>query len=153
MAYPFLDFLDRHAIGFFYVATVLPKNREPLLRDRGRPMHDQMRVWNTAVDFLDAPDGEDFARGLARELVRAVRGANRDGQGIDTRALDEIDTLLRVGEKLIVRELAFCPATVLFPRHAGFERTEAAQLAFHRHTNRMRHIGGRRAGLPRLARI
>jgi hypothetical protein len=35
------------------------------------------------LDFLDAVDRQDVARGLAGELVGAVAGADGDGQGVD----------------------------------------------------------------------
>ena len=84
------------------------------------------------MDFFDAIHREHFARGLARELVRAVAGADGDGQRIDARFGDEAFGFVGVGEQLIVRENAFGAVAVFFFAFARFERTEAAEFAFDR---------------------
>ena len=63
-----------------------------------------MAVGQPFVDLLDAVHREDIAGRLLRELVRAVARADRDGQRVDARVLDELLGLVRVGEQLIVRE-------------------------------------------------
>src|SRR3569832_18584 len=43
-----------------------------------------------------------------------------------------------VSEQLLVRQLTFGSRAVLLPCHSGLEGTEATQLAFHRHADRVR---------------
>ena len=93
-----------------------------------------------AVDLLDHVHGEDRAVGLAGELVGAVRGAHGDGQRVDLRLGDEFDGLVRVGEELVVAELALGAVAVLLVAHAGLERAEHAELALDRDAAEMRHL-------------
>ena len=95
-------------------------------------MHDEMRIGQPAMDFLDHVHRENVAVRLARELVGAVRGADRDRQRIDLGFANEIDGLVRIGQQLIVAELAFDAMAVLLLAAAMFERAEHAQLAFDR---------------------
>ena len=48
-------------------------------------MHDQMHVGQAAMDLLDQVHLEHFTVGLLGELVRAVRRADRDCEGVDAR--------------------------------------------------------------------
>ena len=134
------DFLDRHAPGLRHLAAELVERVLQRLRHRGRAVHHQMRVRQAAVDFLDHVHGEDIAVGLARELVGAVRGAHRDRQRVDLGGADEIDRLIRIGQQLIVADLAFDAMAVLLFAAAVFERAEHAQLAFHRGADPVRHL-------------
>src|SRR5690606_15725819 len=45
----FDDLLERHAVGFLDGAAVLVDDREPVLRHRGRSVHDQMRIGDARV--------------------------------------------------------------------------------------------------------
>ena len=83
-----------------------------------------------AMDLLDHPHREDFAVGLAGEFVGAVRGAHRDRERIDLGGADEIDGLVRIGQKLVVAELAFRAVAILLFAGAMLERAEHAELAF-----------------------
>ena len=47
--------------------------------------------------------------GLAGELVRAVAGADGDGQGVDAGVGDEPLGLVRIGQQLVVRETPSAP--------------------------------------------
>jgi hypothetical protein len=102
-------------------------------------VHDQMRVRGACVDRLDHVHRQDVAIGLARELVGAVRRAAGDRQRVDLGAKHEIERLVRIGQQLVMRELAFRARAVLGFRLAGFQRAEHAELAFHRRADPMRH--------------
>ena len=103
-------------------------------------MHHQMGVRQPAVDFLDHVHGEDVAVGLAREFVGAVRGAHRDRQRIDLGGANEIDGLVRVGQQLVVADLAFDAVAVLLLAAAMLQRAEHAELALDRGADPMRHV-------------
>ncbi len=60
-----------------------------------------------------------------------MAGADGDGQGIDLSALDEVSGFFRVSQHLAVIQNAFRTHAVFFTGHAGFQRTQHAQLAFH----------------------
>ena len=104
-------------------------------------MHDQMRVGQAAVDFLDHVHGQHVAVRLARELVGAVAGAHGDGQRVDAGLVHEIDGLIGIGQQLVVGELAFGAVAVFLFAHAGFERAEHAEFAFDRDADPMGHVG------------
>src|SRR3569623_3470576 len=76
----FDDFFDRHAVGLAHVAAVAVDDLEPFLRHRRRTVHHQMGVGNARVDFLDAADRENVAGGRTAELIRAMAGADGDGE-------------------------------------------------------------------------
>ena len=136
----FLDFLDWHAVGFLHLAAVLVDDGQQLGGHRRGTVHDQVGVGDALVDFLDAADGQDVARGLAAELVGAVAGADGNGQGVQLRGLDEHGGFFRVGQHLAVVELAFSANTVFFTGFAGFQVAQAAQFAFDRDAHLVRHV-------------
>ena len=103
-------------------------------------MHHQMRIRQPAMDFLDHVHREDVAVGLARELVGAVRGAHRDRQRIDLGGADEIDRLVRIGQQLVVADLAFDAMAVLLLAAAVLERAEHAEFALDRGADPVRHL-------------
>ena len=70
-----------------------------------------------------------------------MRGAHRDRQRVDFRLLDELDRLVRVGQQLVMRQLAFRAMAVLLVAHAGFQRTEHTEFALHRNAAEMGHVG------------
>lgn len=94
------------------------------------------------MDFLDAVDRQHVTGRRLGELVGAVAGADGDGQGIDLSLLDEVGGLFRVGQHLAVIQHAFGADTVFFTGHAGFQRTQATQLAFHRNAAGVGHGHG-----------
>jgi hypothetical protein len=69
-----------------------------------------------------------------------VAGADGNGQRVELRGLHELGGFLGVGEQRGVVEHAFCADAVLFTGHAGFERTQAAQLAFDRDADLVRQL-------------
>ena len=71
-----------------------------------------------------------------------MAGADGDGQGVDLSLLDEVGGFFRIGQHLAVIEYAFGADTVFFTGHAGFQRTQAAQLAFYRNTAGVGHGDG-----------
>ncbi len=83
------------------------------------------------MDLFDTLDRQDVAGRRLGELVSAVAGADGDGQGIDLSALDEVGGFFRVGQHLAVIQNTFRTNAVFFTGHAGFQRTQHAQLAFH----------------------
>ena len=136
----FLNLFDRHAVGFFHVAAVLANDGQQLLRHARRAMHHQVGVGNTTVDFHDALNRQDVTGGLARELVSAVAGANGNGQRVQLGALDEVGRLLGVGQQLFARHHGIGAVAVFLVALHGLERAKAAQLAFHRDTELVRHV-------------
>src|SRR5690554_1055653 len=126
----FLDFLDGYTVGFLHVATELADFGQQFLGNAGAAVHDQVGVGQAGVDFLDALNRQDVARGLARELVGAVAGADGDGQRIELGAAHEIRSLFRVGQQLVARHGAFRAVAVFLVTHHGLERTQATELAF-----------------------
>ena len=92
------------------------------------------------MDFLDHVHGEDVAVRLARELVGAVRGPHRDRQRVDLGGADEIDRLVRIGQQLVVADLAFDAVAVLLLAAAMFQRAEHAEFAFDRGADPVRHL-------------
>ena len=62
---------------------------------------------NARMDRLDAFDVEDIAGRRPRELVRAVRRADRDRERIDAGFRDEIGGLIGIGQQLRMIEHAF----------------------------------------------
>ena len=89
----FLNFLHRYAVVSFMSPPFLANDLQQVLRDGRRAMHHQMRVGNSRVDLFDAINRQNVAGGFARELVRAVRGANRNRQGIDAGLFTKIPPL------------------------------------------------------------
>ena len=84
-------------------------------------MHHQMGVGQPCVDFLDPRDRQDVAGGLARKLVGAMAGADRNRQGIDLRAPHEVGSLLRVGEQLLAGHGGVGAMAVFLVALHGFE--------------------------------
>ncbi len=82
------------------------------------------------MDFLDALDSQDIARGLLGEFVSAVRGTDGDSQRVALRLLDEIGGLFNVSEQLLTRHVAFGTVAILLVALHRFERTEYAQFTF-----------------------
>nr|CUV12243.1 conserved protein of unknown function [Ralstonia solanacearum] len=136
----FLDFLDRHAVGFLHLAAVLVDDGQQLLRHARRAVHHQVGVGDARVDFLDAADRQDVAGGLARELVGAMAGADGDGQGVELGGLDELRGFLGVGQQGRMIELADGAVAIFLARLAGFQRTQAAEFTLDRHANLVRHV-------------
>ena len=135
-----LDFFHRHAIGLLYVAAKLANDGQPFLRHAAGAVHHQVGVRDLRMNGDDAVHGQNVARGLARELVGAVAGANRNRQRINAGLGNKVLGLHRVGQHHVVRQFADGPGTIFLSGLAGFQGTQAAQLAFHRHANRVRHF-------------
>ena len=55
-------------------------------------------------------------------------------------ARHEFDRLVRIGQELVVAELALGAVAVLLVAHAGLERAEHAELALDRDAAEMRHL-------------
>ena len=102
-------------------------------------MHHQVRVGNAFVNGLNAIDGQDVARRLAREFVGAVAGANGNGQSVQLRALHKIGGLFGVCEQLLAGHHGVCAVAVFLVTLHGFQRTQAAQFTFHRDAQFVRH--------------
>ena len=134
------NFLERHAIGFWNLAAVCIDLGKKVLRHGGAAMHDQVRVRDALVDRADAIDGQNIARWRTAELVGAMGGADRDREGIDAGLLDEIGGLLRIRQQHVMGERSLRAHTVFFSGGAGFQRTQATELALHRHAARVRHL-------------
>ena len=112
------------------LAAVLVDDVLQVLRHAAGAVHHEVAIRQPAVDLFDAIHRQHFAGGLARELVRAVAGADGDGQRVDARFGDEPLGFVRIGEQLVVRQHAFGAVAVFLFAVARFERAEAAELAF-----------------------
>ncbi len=99
-----------------------------------------MRVRQPAVDFLDHLHRQDLAVRLAREFVGAMRGAHRDRQRIDPGGANEVDRLVRIGQQLVVADLAFDAVAVFLFAAAMLERAEHPEFALHRGADPVRHL-------------
>jgi hypothetical protein len=73
--------------------------------------------------------------------VGTVACAHGDGEGIDLRFGNKFHRLVRIGQKLVMGELALETMAVFLLAFAAFERTQHAQLAFHRNAAQMGHVG------------
>jgi len=61
-------------------------------------MHNQMGVRETTVDRSNSIYGEYITGRLVLKLVGTVRGADRDGQRIALRLVDEARRLVGIGQ-------------------------------------------------------
>ncbi len=84
-------------------------------------MHHQVGIRDAGVDLLDPVDGQDVAGGRPGELVGAVTGADGDRQGIAMGVLDELRRLFRVGQHLVMAELAGGANAVFLAGLTGFQ--------------------------------
>ena len=103
-------------------------------------MHHQMGVGQAPVDLLDHVHGQHVAVRLAGELVGAVAGAHGDGQGVDLGGAHEIHRLVRIGQQLVVAELALEAVAVFLLAHAGLEAAQHAELALDRGADPVGHV-------------
>ena len=103
-------------------------------------MHHQVGIGYARIDFLDAVDCKDIAGGRTRELVGAVAGAAGNGQCIHLRRLDELCCLFRIGEQLVVGQLALGTDTVFLACLPGLQRAEAAQLTLYGNAAGVGHV-------------
>src|SRR6266540_4048062 len=99
--------------------------------------------WLVQAGFtsLDHVHVEDVAVRLAGELVGAVRSAHSNRQRVDPGFLDELHGFVRVGQQLVVRELAFRAVAVFLVAHTGLKRALLAEFAVHRDAAEMGHVG------------
>ena len=86
------------------------------------------------MDLGDHVHAQNFASRLLLELVRAVAGADGDGQCIATGLLDEIASFNRVGE--VVFRLFFREASTL----SVLDATQAAKFGLDGHTSGVREV-------------
>ena len=96
-------------------------------------MHHQVSVGDARVDGFDAIDGQNVAGRRLGELVGAVAGTDSNGQGVDLGAGHKVSGFFGVGQHLAVIQDAFGADAIFFTGLAGFQRTQAAQLAFYRY--------------------
>ena len=92
------------------------------------------------MNFLHAVDREDFARGTARELVGAVRGADRDGKRVDLGDAGEFCRLIRIREELLAGHLGVGAVAVFLVAAHRFKRAEAADFAFDGNADAVGHF-------------
>ena len=57
-----------------------------------------MTIWNAFVDFANAVNRQNIARGFARKFIRAVTGANGNRQCIALRELHKLRRLINIGQ-------------------------------------------------------
>ena len=117
----FLDFFHRHPIGFRNFTTEFIDDGQPVLRHGRGPVHDQVGIRNALVNRLDLLDGEDVTSGRASKLVGAMAGADGNRQGIYLGFLYEIRRFFRVGEHLLMGQLAFRTDAIFFTGFTGFQ--------------------------------
>ena len=112
-----------------------------------------MRIGDAGVDFLDAADRQDVARGLAAELVSTVAGANGNGQGVQARGFDKLGGFFGVGQHLAVVQLAFGANAVFFSGFASFQIAQATKFSFNRHTECMCHVDDAAGDVDVVAKV
>src|SRR5690606_15206344 len=128
--------------GLLDLTTMVVDDLQPVLRHGRGTVHDEMGIGQAAMDLANAIDGEDVARRRARELVGAVAGTDGNGQRVDIGVSDEARGFFGIGQQLAVIEHALGADTVFLTGHAGFQRTEAADFAFHADAAGVRHFHG-----------
>ena len=82
------------------------------------------------MNFLDALNRQDFACGLAGELVGAVARADGNREGIELRCTHKFGSLIRVRQEHVARQFSFGAVTVFFRRLQCFKGADAAEFAF-----------------------
>ena len=113
------DVLLGHALGAGQLAARGVDALHLVLRHRAGPVHDHREAGQELGDLRDDFEMQTLGAG---ELVGAVARADRAGQRIAARALDEFDRLLRIGQ-LGVR---------LGDRDVLFDAAELAELGLDR---------------------
>ena len=79
--------------GVVELAAVLVDGGDVLLRDRGGTVHDDGEAGDALLDLVEDVETE-LGVGAGLELVGAVGGADGDGEGVNTSALDKVLDLL-----------------------------------------------------------
>src|SRR5690606_40388367 len=91
-----LDRLDRDAPGARIESTARGVDAPDLVcRDGARAVEDEGQAGEPVADRVDPVEAEPL---FPRELVRAVRGPDRDGQSVAPGRLHEGERLVRVGQ-------------------------------------------------------
>ena len=90
-----------------------------------------MGVGDTGVDFLDALNRQNIARGLACELVGAVAGTNGNSQRIQLRALDKVSGFFGVRQQLLTGHDGVGAVAVFLIALHGLQGAQAAQFTFY----------------------
>ena len=80
-----------------------------------------MGVGDALVNGLNAIDRQNVARGLAGEFVRAVAGANGNGQSVELGLFDKVGGLLGVGQQLFAGHGGVGAVAVFLVAFHGFE--------------------------------
>ena len=96
-------------------------------------MHHDVGVGQGGVDFFDAVDAQYVACGRTGKFIRAVAGADGDGQGIHAGVANEAGGVFYAGEHLVVREFADSSYTVFFTGFTGFQIAQYTDFAFYRY--------------------
>ena len=99
-----------------------------------------MGIRDARVDLFDTLNGKRVAGRRLGEFIRAVAGANGNRQRVDLSRLYKRSGFFGVGQQLFHIQLAFGTNAVLFTSHAGFQATQAAQLAFYRDATGVGHF-------------
>ena len=92
------------------------------------------------MDFLDAADCQNIPCGRTGELVRAMAGADGNGQRIKLSSLHKSGGFFGVGQHLAVVEFAFCAHTVFLASLTGFQVAQTAQFTLDGYSAGVRHI-------------
>ena len=104
-------------------------------------MHDQMHIGDALMDFFHAVDAQHLAGRFLGELVGAMAGADGDRQRVNLGLGNEIGGFIGVGQQRGMVQHAFGAMAVFLARLAGFQGTQAAQLAFNGNTAGVRQFG------------
>ncbi len=95
-------------------------------------MHHQVGVGDLLMDLFDASHCKNLAVRLASELICSMACADRHGQSIHAGFFNEAFGFVRIGQELIVAELAFGTVAILGFAMPRFQRAQATQFAFDR---------------------
>ena len=100
-------------------------------------MHNHMGIGQNFVDFFNHVNCENIAGRFAGELISAVRGADGNRQSVNMRFFNESFGFFGVGNQTLFINRAFGAVTVFLVAFTGFQRTDNAEFAFNRSTDRM----------------
>jgi len=125
------DFLDRHPPGLWHLAAECIERVCSGCGTDDEPCITRC-VLGAGDGFPPPPASPECRRpACARIYTRRAR-YHRNRQRIDPGGANEIDGLIRIGQQLIVADLAFDAMAVFLFTAAMLERAEHAQLTFHR---------------------
>ena len=94
------------------------------------------------INFFDAVDGQNVTRGWTGKFIGSMTGTTGNGQGIYMGFRDEICSLLRISQHLVMGQRALGTHAIFFTCLSSLQRTQTTKLTFHRDATGMGHFNG-----------